>query len=77
MSYGYNSNLVKEAVDDRFLDYRMHLIQMLMNARRSIEVRPKKFSCGCLRDLYSKEELRPIIFVGHSILILQASLSTV
>ncbi|KAF8246653.1 hypothetical protein K440DRAFT_683829 [Wilcoxina mikolae CBS 423.85] len=62
MSYGYNSNLVGDTVDDRFLDYRTHLIQMLMNARRSAE-----------------EELRPIIFIGHSmggILILQSLLKS-
>jgi len=43
MSYGYNSNLVEKIVDDGFLDYRRHFIQMLMNARSSAEVRGQHF----------------------------------
>ena len=38
MSYGYNSNLVGDTVDDGFLDYRRHFIHMLMNSRSSAEV---------------------------------------
>jgi len=39
MSYGYNTNLVGHTVDDGFLDYRRHFIQMLVNSRSSAEVR--------------------------------------
>jgi hypothetical protein len=33
MSYGYNTNVVGNTVDDGFLDYRRHFIQMLRNSR--------------------------------------------
>jgi len=41
MSYGYNTNLVGNTVDDRFLDYRRHFIQMLENSRSSAEERTR------------------------------------
>ena len=44
MTYGYNSNLVADAVDDGFLDYRRQFIQALQNARRGAEVIIPKFS---------------------------------
>lgn len=39
MTYGYNSNLVKDTVDMQFVDYRKELIQILQNARSSALVR--------------------------------------
>jgi hypothetical protein len=47
MSYGYNSNLFAHSVDDGFLDYRRHFIHMLVNSRRSAEVRGI-LSCSCV-----------------------------
>jgi hypothetical protein len=47
MSYGYNSNLIGHTVDDGFLDYRRHFIHMLVNSRRSAEVR-RTHSCSCV-----------------------------
>jgi hypothetical protein len=47
MSYGYNSNLVGHTVDDGFLDYRRHFIYMLVNSRRSAEVRRTHSSRVC------------------------------
>jgi hypothetical protein len=38
MSYGYNANTVGGAVEDGFIDYRLHFIQMLENSRQSPEV---------------------------------------
>ncbi|KAF8542128.1 hypothetical protein BDD12DRAFT_428180 [Trichophaea hybrida] len=40
MTYGYNSNLVNDTVDDEFLDYRRRFIHTLQNARRGAEKRP-------------------------------------
>jgi hypothetical protein len=38
MTYGYNSNLAGDTVDDGFLDYKLHFIQTLLNAREGSEV---------------------------------------
>jgi hypothetical protein len=38
MSYGYNSNLVGETVNDRFIDYANDFIGILARARGSDEV---------------------------------------
>jgi hypothetical protein len=46
MSYGYNTNLVGHTVDDGFLDYKRHFIQMLVNSRSSAEVRRTISSSG-------------------------------
>jgi len=41
MSYGYNTNLIGDTVDDVFLDYRRHFIHMLVNSRSSAEERSR------------------------------------
>ena len=38
MSYGYNTNLIGDTVDDVFLDYRRYFIYMLVNLRSLAEV---------------------------------------
>ncbi|KAA8911998.1 hypothetical protein FN846DRAFT_358793 [Sphaerosporella brunnea] len=40
MTYGYNSNLIGNIVDDTVVDYRRQFIHTLCNARRGIEDRP-------------------------------------
>jgi hypothetical protein len=40
MTYGYNTNLIGETVEDGFIDYRRDLIQVLENSRQSPEVYP-------------------------------------
>jgi len=46
MSYGYNTNLIADTVDDVFLDYRRHFIHMLVNSRNSAKVRkPLSYTC--------------------------------
>ena len=39
MTYGYNSQLVKDTVDMQLVDYRKELIQLLETARPSRQVR--------------------------------------
>ena len=47
MSYGYNTNLVGDTIDDVFLDYRRHFIHMLVNSRSSAKVRkPVPYACA-------------------------------
>jgi hypothetical protein len=38
LSYGYNTQLVENPIDEDILDYRRRFLQMLKNARRTTEV---------------------------------------
>jgi hypothetical protein len=38
MSYGYNSSLIENTVDDSILDYKRDFIHTLTNSRRQAEV---------------------------------------
>jgi hypothetical protein len=40
MTYGYNTNLIGETVEDGFVDYTRHFIQILENSRQLPEVYP-------------------------------------
>ena len=58
MSYGYNTNLVGNTLDDVFLDYRRHFIHMLVNSRSSTEVR-MIFSYSCVLRVNSVARRAP------------------
>lgn len=38
MTYGYNTKLIEDTIDDGMVDYRRHFIQQLTNSRDSPEV---------------------------------------